>query len=159
MAFADGADITADYQFELSTDVPATFLFGAGENNVWLDFVSTAPTNLIGYPDAKTNDVALPGADGAYANPDYQSVRQITLPVIVKDVDTEADLVTAVKALYVAWAPSTVDQQLAFQWPGFGLAWYVGRPRGLATDLSQQRRGLVRVLLRFDCPSPGLVTS
>lgn len=159
MAFPDGAGITEDYQFELADDASTTFLFGAGVNNIWLDFYNTAPTNLLGYPDAKTQDVDLPGTDGAYANPDYQSVRQISLPVIIRNAATETALVAALLALQTAWAPKTVDWQLAFQWPSLDVAWYFGRPRGMTVDLSRQRRGLIRVLLRFDCPSPALLTA
>lgn len=156
MAFADGDDITQDYQFELSIDGVSDFVFGAGANGIWLDFYKTAPTNLFGYGDAKTQDVDIAGSNGSFANGDYQSVRQISIPVLLRNAATEATLFANLAALEAVWAPLAVDAQLAFQWPSISLHWYMGRPRAMAVDVSLQRRGVIRALLRFDCLDPAL---
>lgn len=161
MAFDDGASITGDFQFELSvdndTDPPTDFVFGVGVSGIWLDFTKTAPDGLFGHLDAKTQDVSLFGVDGGYANPDYQAVRVIHLPVILRNAATEADLFNNLTALQTSWAPKPFDAQLALQWPGLGLGWYLGRPRGMTVDISLQRRGVIRALLRFDAMNPVFV--
>lgn len=156
MAFDDGAGITTDFQFELSIDGVSNTVFGAGASGVWLDFLKTAPEGLFGFETVKSQDVDLPGSAGAYANPDYLGIRQITLPIMFRQAADEATLVGNMVAFQAVWAPLAVDAQLAFQWPSAGLHWYLGRPRGMKVDISQQRRGAIRALLRFDCPNPVL---
>lgn len=140
----NGDLLANDYEFQLGET-----LYGRGNGGVQLDI---KPVEGLGVPDAKTQDVLWFGADGAYANPDYLSVRQLTIPCIMK-ATTETTVMTNLKALTLDWVPQTADIDLAFQFPAFKF-YVMGRPRGLKADLEHERRGVVRVLLRFDCPDP-----
>lgn len=147
MAFGDL--LVADFQFQL-----VDTLYGTGQHGVWLDD-KTPPSGMFDVPDTKTQDVDLPGVDGAAANPDHMGVRQIHLSVVIRQA-AEATLINNLVALQTAWAPVAADADLYFQWPGIGVFGFQGRPRGMQVDLSLQRRGAIRALLRFDCPSPAM---
>lgn len=142
---SNGDLITLDYQFQLHNT-----LYGRGQNGVYLD---NKTIEGFGIPDAKTQDVNFTGRDGSYGNPDYVSVRQITIPAMVK-ATTEATAMTSLKALSLIWVPQTADTDLAFKLPGWGKFYVNGRPRGAKFDLALERRGVIRVLLRFDALDP-----
>lgn len=141
----DGNLITQNYQFQLHNT-----LYGCGSNGVSIEYGKTIEG--LGVPDAKTADVDYARAAGVYANPDYLPIRLITIPVIMKG--TETAVMTNLKALSLAWIPLTTDTDLAFKLPGWNLFEVHGRPRGAKFDLSLERSGAIRVLLRFDCPDP-----
>lgn len=146
---SNGNLLTNDYQFQLHNT-----LYGTGNQGVSIEYKQTI--DGLGNPDAKSQDVIYAGQDGAYANPDYASVRTITIPTILVTTAsvTKAQVLTNFKNLQLAWAPVTTDTDLAFQLTG-GLKFYVnGRPRGSKADLSLMSNGIIRVLLRFDCPDP-----
>lgn len=143
---ANGDLLTADFQFQLHNT-----LYGRGNGGVYLEYGQTIEG--LGVPDAKTQDVNFTGRDGAYANPDYMSVRLITIPILVKGT-TESAAMTSLKALSLAWIPYGADTDLAFQLPGWGKFMVNGRPRGAKFDLTRLRGGVIHALLRFDCPTP-----
>jgi hypothetical protein len=144
---ANGDLLTADYQFQLHNT-----LYGRGNNGVYLESGKN-PIDGLGVPDAKIQDVEFWGRDGSYANPDYLSLRLITITAMVKGATASAGM-TSLKSLTQSWIPLTADTDLAFQLPGWGKFYVNGRPRGLKSDLTLMHRGIVRVLLRFDCPTP-----
>jgi hypothetical protein len=143
---SNGNLLTADFQFQLHNT-----LYGRGNGGVYLEAHKNAIEGL-GVPDAKSQDVAYTRADGSYANPDYLTMRLITISALVKGPDATT-MMGSYKSLTQAWVPQTADTDLAFQLPGF--KFYVnGRPRGLKADITNMRYGVVSVLLRFDCPDP-----
>lgn len=138
--------ITADFQFEIRTT-----LYGR-TTSVLIDDPGVGG---IGNPDAKTQDVDLPGRDGVYANPDYQQMRAVTIPVLLTSAPLSASTVmTTLKALMASWVVSTSDIPLVIQLPGFGKFKVLGRPRSLKPNLTQMSGGLITADLRFDCPDP-----
>jgi hypothetical protein len=110
---ANGNLITLDYEFQLHDT-----LYGQGQNGVSLEG-GKSPIEGLGVPDAKTQDVVFTRQDGSYANPDYLSVRQLTINCMIR-ATTEASAMTSLKALSLAWVPQTADLDLAFQLPGWG---------------------------------------
>lgn len=143
-----GDMLAGDYQFQLGST-----LYGRGSNGVYLD--GGTPLSGLGVPDAKTQDVVLNHANGVFANPDYLQMRSISIPVIIKD--TPSNAFSSFAALIAAWAPLTSDIDLAFQLPGWGKIYVLGRPRGLKDDFKVANRGVIRALLRFDCPDPTIL--
>jgi hypothetical protein len=114
-----GELITADGQFELRA-----LLFGEG----------TIYTNRPGSPKGlgvgvKTNDVQLGHADGVYTGPEYRAARLLSWDIQIVAPTGEAAF-TAAAALLEAFSPSSTDLELWGQLPGFGLFWFLGRPRG-----------------------------
>lgn len=138
--------LAANYQWQLHET-----LYGAGSNSLHWQYGKTIEG--LGVPDAKTQDIVYNLKDGSYANPDYLSVRQILIPAMVR-ATTETAAMTALKALTLAWVSMTTDTDLAFQLPGWGKFYVNGRPRGAKVDLTNERQGVVWVMLRFDCPNP-----
>jgi hypothetical protein len=132
---ANGNLITLDYEFQLHDT-----LYGQGQNGVSLEG-GKSPIEGLGVPDAKTQDVVFTRQDGSYANPDYLSVRQLTINCMIR-ATTEASAMTSLKALSLAWVPQTADLDLAFQLPGWG------------KFMVNERQAVIRVVLRFDCPDP-----
>ncbi len=143
-----GDMLTADYQFQL-----VETLYGTGNGGVRLDVAT--PIDGLGVPDAKTQDVVFNSKDGSYANPDYLTVRLLSIPVILRGTSPSA-VMTSFKALTLAWVPVSADVALAFQLPGWGKFYVNGRPRGIKTDLKLMNRSAVRAILRFDCPNPAI---
>lgn len=135
------------YQFILDGDV-----FGAGTTV----HVDAKGIEGLGVPDAKTQDVVWAYRDGAYGNPDYTALRLITIPAIIRAA-TETAALTELKTLETAWAPRAADTTLTMTFPSWGSVTATGRPRGLKADLTRARRGVIHVLLRFDCLDPELV--
>jgi hypothetical protein len=144
---ANGDLLTADYQFQLHNT-----LYGRGNNGVYLENGKN-PIEGLGVPEAKIQDVEYWGRDGSYANPDYLQLRLITISAMVKGTSI-ASMMTSFKSLTQSWIPLTADTDLAFQLPGWNKFMVNGRPRGLKADLTNANRGVVRVLMRFDCPDP-----
>lgn len=142
---APGDLLSRDYQFQLDRD-----LLGCGSQGVSLD--NATPISGFGVPDAKTQDVVKNFGDGSYANPDLLSMRLITIPVILRGAPSTC--VTNFKTLTGIWVNYSADIDLAFQLPGWGKFYVMGRPRGAKDDFRVLNRGAIRVLLRFDCPNP-----
>ena len=142
----DGDSITKDFQWQLHDT-----LYGCGANGFHLEYGKTIDGLCV--PDAKSQDVDFAAHDGIYANPDFVSVRQIVIPAIIKS-PTESQAMSNLKAFTLIWVPKTTDTDLAIRLPGWGLFEVHGRPRGAKVDLTLERQGVVRVLLRFDCPDP-----
>lgn len=146
---AVGALLSADYQWEFNS----TQLYGgaAGTGGLWLQYGQSIEG--LGTPETKTADVSLYGRHGSYANPDFYDPRVITIPVLSRGTPTAAmtAMGTVTKSV---WAPTAADVSLAFQLPGLGKFYVMGRPRGAKTDLSYMNRGVVLALLRFDCLDP-----
>lgn len=145
---APGDLLTANYQFQLHET-----LYGTGSNGVRIE--NHQPIEGLGVPDAKSQDVEYAGRDGSYGNPDYLSVRMITIPIVMKSASASTTM-TNFKGLTQSWVPLTADTDLAFQLPGWGKFYINGRPRGAKADLTLVNRAVVRVLLRFDCPNPAI---
>lgn len=137
--------LTTNGHFQLGTT-----LYGLGSNGVSIDNSTTI--DGLGVPDAKTQDVVLNYTDGSYANPDYLTMRLITIPIVMRGLS--ATIMASFKALTLAWVPQIADIDLAFQLPGWNKFYVLGRPRGAKADLQLMNRGAIRVLLRFDCPNP-----
>lgn len=148
---AVGDLLTADWQWELDS----TSLFGTGQNGVWIQLGQSIEG--LGAPDAKTADVPLYGRDGAAGNPDFNDVRIILIPALLRG--TPAVTGANMKALAALWAPVEVDVTLALQLPGWGQFYVNGRPRGCKPDTADFNRitGLIRTVLRFDCLDPTMV--
>lgn len=138
--------LTKNFQWQLHET-----LYGCGSGSSSLEYGKTIEG--LGVPQAKTQDVDFNLKDGSYANPDYLPIRVITIPAILR-ASTESAVMTAFKALTLDWTPRTADTDLAMQWPGWGKFYVMGRPRGATADLTRARAGIVRVLLRFDAPTP-----
>jgi hypothetical protein len=134
------------YAFMLDTNI-----FGAGSNNSSLEkpFIDG-----LGVPDAKAQQVDYFFADGAYANPDYLSVRVITFHVIIRAPQDPVTVMTALKLLETTFSERTSDLTLHISLPSWGLFSVTGRPRGLIADLTQIRFGVAHALCRFDCHDP-----
>lgn len=143
---ANGNLITADYQWQLHNT-----LYGRGQNSASIEFGKTVEG--LGVPEAKTQDVPFNLKDGTFANPDYLPTRMITIPGIIRAANASAAM-SAFKNLTLDWIPLSSDTDLAFQLPGWGKFVVNGRPRGATEDLALLRSGVIRVLLRFDCPDP-----
>lgn len=150
----NGDLITADYEFQLHNT-----LYGRGNNGVYVDGLKSGsaggPIQGLGVPDAKTQDVDYAHQDGSYANPDFLTPRLITISCFVKGA-SETAAMTSLKALSLAWVPQTADTDLAFRLPGWGVFYVNGRPRGAKFDITHERKGVIQVLLRFDCPNPAI---
>lgn len=112
----------------------------------------------LGVPEAKTADVDLVGQDGAYASPDFMGVRAILIHFLISEATTSAAL-TAFDTLAAAWEPSVVDVTLSLTLPGWGTVLYVGRPRGLETDMTLLGRGVIDAIGDFRAMQPRGVTS
>lgn len=147
---ANGDLLAADWEFQLHNT-----LYGRANGGVSIDATAAAPIEGLGVPDAKTQDVESFGQDGVYANPDYNQLRVITLSIIIRSTASAAS--TTLTALNSAWQPVTTDTDLGIRLPGY--KFYVnGRPRGLKPDLKLHKFGVIRALLRFDCPDPTIHT-
>lgn len=142
---APGDLLTANYQFQLHQD-----LFGRNNNSVRID--ATTPIEGLGVPEAKTQDVMLWGQDGVYANPDYESMRIITIPALIR-ATSEGAAFSAFYTLKTKWHIGTGSTDLAIQLPNYKF-YVMGRPRAIKEDLKLQKSGVIRCLLRFDCPDP-----
>ncbi len=140
-----GGSLSADYQFQLNDT-----LYGTGNNSISMQGIDG-----LGTPDAKTQDVTWNFRDGAFANPDYISVRVITIEAVIR-AGTAIDALTALENLTLDWVEQPADVPLAFQLPGWGVFSVMGRPRGVKADITHARFGVIHVLLRFDCPNPEL---
>lgn len=145
----DGDLLTLDYQWQL-----VDTLFGRGAGDTWLQQMGQSIEGL-GAPDVKTQDVPYAGRDGSAGNPDFNDVRLITIPAMIRSATPE-DATTAFAALQSAWAPVAADVDLTFQLPGPVKPEVHGRPRGFTEDFSLVYRGVIKVLLRFDCLDPTL---
>ncbi len=144
---ANGDMLAADYEFQLHNT-----LYGRENNGVSIQYGEQVEG--VDVPEPKTQDVPFSHSAGVYANPDYADIRVITIPAICRN-GSAATVMANYKLLVAAWAPVTADTDLGIQLPG--MKFYVlGRPRGAKADLSQMNLGVVRVLLRFDCPDPTL---
>lgn len=145
--------LTLDYQWQLEGT-----LYGCGSNGVSLQ--DGQSIDGLGVPDTKTQDVEYFGRDGVKPNPDYQQLRVVTIPAIIR-IGTANANVAAVWTSYTnlcnAWVPVAASVSLAFQLPGFGKFHLNGRPRGVKGDLSRGNRGVIHALLRFDAVDPNMV--
>lgn len=147
----NGDLLTAPYQAQLGGSID--FLFGTGENGISFDL--TQGSALTGLLDivTKSNDVDLPGTDGKFFNPDYRDVTQIHIPLVMRGADPQNSL----NQLISAWAPQVADLDFVVALPDATHAFlpyaYVGRPRGLTTDVSLKPRAVIRALVRFDVTS------
>lgn len=135
--------LVADHQIEIRGT-----LTGAG--TPWL--LAFEGVGGLGVPQAKTHDTDLAHAAGAYFGRDFGGVRILTVPYIMRG--TTAATGAAFLNLNALWAPSEVDLPLHVRLAGLGHLSFVGRPRGLAEDLSQLNRGVARALATFACSSP-----
>jgi len=145
-----GDQVVADYQVELG----GVLIGGAGGMS------SIAPPGIVGLgkPTPKSADVPLQLADGAYGAPDWADVRTVTVPILI-DGTTAAAAWNAFATISAAWGPSTVDVQLYLRLPGLGRVYLVGRPRGLAEDLSLLPEGIVNCLGTFVALKPAMVAA
>lgn len=141
---AAGDLLTDDWQFELYA-----VLYGRGTDVL----IDDPGVDGLGSPDAKTQDVDLDNADGVFGGPDYLQLRVVTIPVLIAVPSDPAAAMTDLADLRDAWAPVTDDIPLAIQLPG-GKFIVNGRPRSLKPDLTEMSSGMIRALLRFDCPDP-----
>jgi hypothetical protein len=142
--YISDVSVVDDYQFQLGDT-----LYGTGINSVSMQGVDG-----LGDPDVKTQDVVWNFRDGSYANPDYNSVRVITIEAIIRA--TPIDAMTALENLTLDWVEQPADILLALQLPGWGVFSVLGRPRGVKADITHVRFGIIHVLLRFDCLNPEL---
>lgn len=102
-------------------------------------------------------------APGAFVGSARKPERLVIAAMLVTG-DTEADVATTVLSLRTAWAASSgeppADEQLWFQWPGFGKGYFLGQPQGLiVTDFTKaliQRR--VPVVGEFLITDPTIYT-
>lgn len=112
----------------------------------------------LGVPPAKTHDVDLAHAAGAYLGRDYAGIRIITVPYALDgglSATPSATAGAAFVALSALWAASTTDIPLHLRVAGFGHISVSGRPRGLVDDLSDLHElGFVRALATFVCGDP-----
>src|SRR5438552_18049916 len=106
-----GDMLAADYQWQIGST-----LYGAGSNSLHWQYGKTVEG--LGVPDAKTHDVVWNLKDGSYANPDYTSMRLVTIPSMVRSTSATA-AVAAFKAIRLVWVPQAADVALAFQLPGY----------------------------------------
>lgn len=106
----------------------------------------------LGVPVPKTADVDLLHDDGAYGSPDYQGVRVISIPFLLRG--TPAQAMGYLKDLHTVWAPSTTDLPLYIQLPGFGKFYVNGRPRGLLENTRWAHFGEVTAEATFVALDP-----
>lgn len=135
--------ITADFQVELQG-----VLMGNGA-------ISIAERQLsgLGNPSAKTADVDLANATGAYGSPDYLPARVITIPMSVQ-ATTPSGAWNLFRSLVTAWSPVAADVQMHVRLPGLGHVYYSGRPRALSDDLSDLYLGWIYCLGTFVALNP-----
>lgn len=118
------------------------------------DFIfGEAGISGLGNPRSKTADVQLDGQDGTYASPEYMDVRTVLVPLEISEA-TEAAAWNALKALKIAWMPSTSDLELHLQLPGWGHIYYLGRPRGLDDDCRNALEGCISCIGEFVATDP-----
>jgi hypothetical protein len=135
---------SADYQASISG-----LLMGAGTAYEF----GTAGISGLGNPKAKTADVPLDMADGAFGAPDYLDVRTLLLHLEIMEADAGAAF-DALATLATAWRPTTADIDLHIQLPGWGHIYYVGRPRSLDDDCTLVRSGLITAIGEFVALDP-----
>lgn len=115
--------------------------------------IGEAGISGLGVPTAKSQDVDLPGRDGAYGNPDYMGPRVILVPLNVSLADDTAAW-TALDTLNAAWAPVTADVQIDFNLGTFGTVSYMGRPRGLDPNTQFVMDGVLSLIGEFHALNP-----
>lgn len=136
--------VVADWQVEVRA-----LLTGAGTSYP----LGEEGIDGLGEPEAKTHDVDLGHAMGAYLGRDYAARRTITIPYLVEGT-TPANAGTLFVSLRTAWATSETDIPLHLRLPGFGKLLVNGRPRGLLCDASKQKHSLIRAFATFVCGDP-----
>lgn len=142
--------VIADYQVELR----GVLVGGAGGT------ARIGPPGIggLGVPTPKSADVSLQLADGAYGATDWADVRTVTVPILI-DGTTDGGAWNAFAAHRTAWAASTADIPLYLRLPGLGRVYCLGRPRGLAEDLSLMPEGIINCLGTFVALKPALVAA
>ena len=116
----------------------------------------------LGAPPPKTHtDTPLDHADGTYQGRHFSASRLLTVPYVISvDEGTDEENAEAAGAAFVSlsalWVASETAVEMHFQLPGFGHRFVVGRPLGLADDLSLLRVCVARGLATFDCGDPTL---
>lgn len=113
----------------------------------------------LGAPPAKKNDTDLGHDDGTYQGPHFSASRFLYIPYVVSiadgtDEENAEDAGAAFEVLSNLWVASFTAVELHFWIPGFGHRSVVGRPLGLADDLSLLRVGVCRGLATFECGRP-----
>jgi len=132
--------LTGDHQVEIRGTL-------TGRGTPWL--LAFEGVGGLGVPPAKTHDMDLGHAAGAYFGRDYGGVRILTVPYIMRG--PTATVGASFLNLRVLWAVSEIDIPLHMQLAGLGKLAFVGRPRGLAEDLTQLNVGVARALGTFAC--------
>lgn len=109
----------------------------------------------LGVPDTKTADTVFDGRDGAFAAPDFLSVRVVTIPIVILGSSPD-DAFDGLAALNTAWGPARdgVDLTLVLTLPGWGTVNLIGRPRGVVADTKEMKNSTIRALCRFDGMDP-----
>lgn len=141
--------LNEDYQVEIRA-----LLTGAGT-----DFLlGEEGIGGIGDVEVKALDTDLGHDDGVYLGRDHNGPRTITVPYLIKKPGDPAAAGTAYySTLRPAWIKSeATDLELHLQLPGIGHLMAVGRPRGLISDLTKQKFGLIRAFATFYCGDPTL---
>lgn len=141
--------LTADYQVEIRG-----LLTGVGTNFL----IGDEGISGLGDVDVKSSDTDLAHADGVYLGRDHNGPRTITVPYLIRK---PGDPATAGSLFYgtlrPAWIKSeATDLELHLRLPGVGHLKAVGRPRGLVSDLTRQKFGLIRAFATFYCGDPTL---
>ena len=145
--------VTAPYQVELRG-----LLMGSGT----VYAIGPAPAvieGVGGIAPVKSADVELAHQDGSYGANDYQGVRVITVPIIIRSGSMAASN-SALDALTTAWAPSTTDIALWWRLPRSDnkRSWVMGRPRACTPEYRLWKGGAIPVLCTFYALDPTITT-
>lgn len=144
-----GELITTDYQLELRG-----LLMGAGT----IFDNGAGGWGGLGVPSPKTADVELEQGDGVYPGRDYTPARMLTFPLAWGGTDP-ATAMDRFRTLCDAWETERTDElELHMQLPGWGHFYVIGRPRGLAEDLSRLKSGEGAAMASFLATSPAFRT-
>lgn len=147
---AAGDLVVDDLQLELSG-----LLMGKA-TNFHLDRRRGAVSGLFD-TTAKMAETDFAHVAGSFAADAYPAARTATAALLVTG-DTMAAVGDRIEALLAAWAPSSTDLEMWFQWPGFGKRYVIGRPLGVVADYSEPLLRRVPAFCTFRITDPTIYT-